>query len=71
MSGAARQVLPVGAVSTCVHCGCDDLHACAGGCAWARVDRDLGVGVCTCCTDKVMVAHWEKRALYAAEVTRG
>lgn len=70
MNAAARQVLPVGMVSICLHCGCDDLHACAGGCQWVRVDRDLGVGVCSSCADKVTAAHWAKRALIA-EVARG
>ncbi len=71
MSTGARQVLPVGMVSVCLRCGCDDLHAPPGGCAWARVDRELGVGVCSCCADKVTAAHWSKRALIAKEARSG
>lgn len=60
--GAAvtRQVLPVGMVTVCVGCGCDDLHACAGGCSWLRVDREAGVGVCSNCGDKLDA--WDRRA---------
>lgn len=46
-------------ISTCIGCGCDDLHACVldseplfGGdppetCYWMRLDRDEGLGVCS------------------------
>lgn len=35
--------------ATCIGCGCDDQHACDGGCHWLRVDYDKGVGVCSAC----------------------
>ncbi|MHB1696561.1 MAG: hypothetical protein ACYCSQ_00420 [bacterium] len=44
-------------VATCVGCGCDDLHACPGGCSWLRLDRTAGVGVCSECED--MVEDWD------------
>lgn len=49
----ATTVLPVGTVSTCVGCGCTDLHACEGGCWWLRVDREQRKGVCSQCIDHV------------------
>ena len=39
----------VPAVATCVDCGCDDDHACGGGCTWLDVRREHGVGVCSTC----------------------
>ena len=39
-------------VAVCVVCGCDDLHACPGGCAWAAVDREKRKGTCTNCVGK-------------------
>ncbi len=35
--------------STCVQCGCTDLRACAGGCAWLAVNHKDGTGVCSNC----------------------
>lgn len=56
----SRQMLPVGMVSTCLGCGCDDLHACPGGCSWLRVDRESGLGVCSECGH--LVAAWDDGA---------
>lgn len=51
---AHREVLPVGLVSICVGCGCDDHHACQpAGCWWLRVDREKGEGVCSQCGGQV------------------
>lgn len=36
-------------ISNCIGCGCDDQHACDGGCSWLAVDRVAGVGVCSSC----------------------
>lgn len=36
-------------VATCIGCGCDDDHACVGGCSWVRIDRIACVGVCAAC----------------------
>jgi len=36
-------------LASCIGCGCDDDHACEGGCWWLRVDHDEGVGVCSAC----------------------
>jgi 23S rRNA C2498 (ribose-2'-O)-methylase RlmM len=33
----------------CVGCGCSDLDACPGGCSWAIVDEEMGVGLCSKC----------------------
>lgn len=38
---------------TCRGCGCDDLHACPGGCAWALLDIDEPTGVCTTCAEQL------------------
>lgn len=48
------------AVATCIACGCTDDRACEtalGPCSWLRVDRVLGVGVCSGCADAV--AAWD------------
>ena len=41
----------------CIGCGCTDGHACThtvtGPCWWIKVDRDLGIGVCSECEEKV------------------
>ncbi|MGD0585570.1 MAG: ParB/RepB/Spo0J family partition protein [Oryzomonas sp.] len=42
----------ISAVATCIGCGCDDNHACAGDggpCSWIVVDRQTGKGVCSEC----------------------
>lgn len=44
-------------LAVCIGCGCDDLHACPGGCWWLRVDYDEGRGVCSEC--KACVAAWD------------
>jgi len=49
-------------ISVCIGCGCDDLHACHDpvaqcGCSWLRVDRRVGAGVCSCCSEKL--AGWD------------
>lgn len=39
-------------IASCIGCGCDDLHACAGNdgpCSWIVVDYEVGRGVCSCC----------------------
>lgn len=38
-------------ISNCIGCGCDDQHACDGGCSWFVVDRNAGVGVCSSCPE--------------------
>lgn len=45
-------------VSTCIGCGCDDLHACYdeprdAACFWERVDRHAGHGVCSACPEYI------------------
>lgn len=45
------------AVAFCMGCGCDDLHACEGGCSWLRVDHARRQGVCSHCDDHV--AAWD------------
>ncbi len=59
-SSAARQVLPVGMVSTCIGCGCDDTHGCPTGCQWLRVDRESGDGICSECGN--LVEAWDHNA---------
>lgn len=45
-------------VATCIGCGCDDLHACTGGCGWLRVDRHGHRGICTNCAH--LVPRWDR-----------
>lgn len=43
-------------IATCIGCGCTDLRACVVAnkpCSWIRLDRDQGVGVCSCCPTSV------------------
>lgn len=49
--------------ATCIGCGCDDLHACwdeAAGtpCGWLVVDREAGLGVCSCCSEDL--GRWDQ-----------
>jgi hypothetical protein len=41
----------------CIGCGCDDDHACEGGCSWLRIDRDESLGVCSSCAH--VEAAWD------------
>jgi hypothetical protein len=36
-------------ITVCAGCGCDDLHACEGGCSWLAADHQAGSGVCSNC----------------------
>lgn len=61
-----RQVIgPV--IATCVGCGCDDDHACPGGCTWLRVDYEKGLGVCSRCPEHEV--RWDSgdRSLWFGE----
>lgn len=41
--------------ASCVGCGCTDENACIDelgyACHWLKVNRDTGLGVCTCCPE--------------------
>lgn len=43
--------------AVCVGCGCDDWHACEGGCEWLRLDRARAIGVCSACPE--LLAAWD------------
>lgn len=50
--------IPKDLISTCIGCGCDDLHACIDEvmnqpCHWLRVDRNERIGVCSSCSSHV------------------
>jgi len=45
-------------LATCIACGCDDMHACAGGCSWLAVDYSQGRGVCSNCSQHL--AAWQR-----------
>lgn len=52
----ARNLL---SIAQCVGCGCTDIDACcdtkgSDSCYWLRVDRTLGKGVCSWCTEYVV-----------------
>ncbi len=36
-------------VCTCVACGCDDAHACPGGCSWVAQNLESMQGLCSAC----------------------
>lgn len=38
-------------VCTCVACGCDDEHACPGGCGWVAQNLESMQGLCDACTE--------------------
>lgn len=46
------------ATAMCIECGCDDLHACADGCSWLRIDQEAGLGVCSECGHRV--SGWDR-----------
>lgn len=50
-------------IANCIGCGCNDVHACDGGCSWLRVDRVAGLGVCSECPDFVAGFDAGKRKL--------
>lgn len=50
-------------LAVCIGCGCDQLHACDGGCSWLRIDRDKSVGVCSECPHQVEVFDAGNRKL--------
>lgn len=43
--------------AACIGCGCDDFHACDGGCFWLRVDYAESLGVCSRCPE--FEAQWD------------
>lgn len=47
----ARQMeeAPLLVAAVCVGCGCTQDCACPGGCYWAYVNEDRGVGICSTC----------------------
>ena len=54
---AIRRVQQETAMATCVECACDDLHGCAEGCSWLRLDRKTGLGLCSACSHRL--ADWD------------
>lgn len=49
-------------LATCIGCGCNDHLACwddltGAPCHWLRLDRAIGLGVCSCCQESV--AAWD------------
>jgi len=64
MSIAAR----LSRAAVCIGCGCDDRHACRGGCWWLRVDYIAELGVCSEC--EAHVEAWDRgdRAPHAEPV---
>lgn len=44
-------------LAVCIGCGCDDMHACLGGCSWLRVDYVAHKGVCSQCGHET--ARWD------------
>lgn len=47
-------------IRVCRGCGCDDNHACLGGCAWVLLDVKTPTGVCSQCAIDL---DWSSRAL--------
>ena len=59
------------AVATCIECGCDDLHACADGCSWLRVDRETGLGLCSMCANRLTDWDAGNRTVSAQHIAGG
>jgi len=60
-------------VSTCIGCGCDDLHACVDDgvpCSWLIKDPHLGLGVCSMCPGEVRRWHKGERKLAVKALVR-
>lgn len=55
-----------GKLAVCIGCGCDDDHACRGGCSWLRVDYAAGVGVCSKCEEHAARFDAGEREPYTA-----
>jgi len=47
--GAMGWLMQLDGEADCVICGCSDLKGCRTRCAWAFVDRERGLGICTNC----------------------
>lgn len=45
-------------LAVCIGCGCDDVHACVGGCSWVRLDQSAGLGVCSKCPG--WIVKWDR-----------
>lgn len=55
-------------IAICIGCGCDDDHACRGGCSWLAVDRSDGLGVCSGCPQELPRWNHGKHRLSAKAV---
>lgn len=55
--------------TVCAGCGCDDLHACEGGCSWLAADHHAGTGVCSNCRT-ALTAWRNQRATVGQRDTR-
>ncbi|MGH9716422.1 MAG: hypothetical protein ACRD4R_06815 [Candidatus Acidiferrales bacterium] len=49
--GSSPEFALLGDEITCIGCGCTDSHACVGGCSWAAVDDEVGLGICSRCAE--------------------
>lgn len=56
------------AIASCIGCGCDDRHACDGGCWWLEVDYAAGLGVCNRCVEHLDAWHDGDRTPHAPSV---
>jgi predicted amidophosphoribosyltransferase len=61
-------VTTIAVVANCIGCGCDDNHACPGGCWWLRVDYAEHKGVCSECEDRVEAWDCGDRTSHAEPV---
>jgi hypothetical protein len=48
-SGVWDELAAIGDSPFCIACACTELRPCPGGCSWAAVDLERGVGLCTKC----------------------
>lgn len=52
---SANRIVPAHLVTgelICVACFCTESSPCPGGCSWAAIDQEAGVGLCTACAAK-------------------
>jgi len=59
----------------CIGCGCSDGHACVSpvteACFWIKVDREIGIGVCSECPEHIeLFEAWQDYGHKIADIRR-
>lgn len=48
---------------TCIRCGCTELNACRGGCAWTFLNQKTNEGICSACFELLLDRHGREELL--------